>query len=83
MAEVVPPEWLDVPVSVEQLDGDYGVQTSGVHKDWERLKSEMRPGDQLMRFVSSYQSWEKHAGRMGIALVRDGKVIDAFVTMVN
>jgi hypothetical protein len=83
MAEAVPAEWLDVPVSVEQLDADYGAPTSGLHAKWEKLKGEMQPGDKLMRFVSSADSWKNLAGRAGIALVRDGKVIDAFVTMMN
>jgi hypothetical protein len=79
----VPADWLDTPISVEQANADYGKPTSGVRTDWERLKAEMQPGDKLMRFVSSADSWKHLAGRAGIALVRDGKVIDAFVTMMN
>lgn len=80
---VVPPDWLDKPVSVEEIDADYGASTSGVHADWEKLKSEMQPGDKLVRFTSPIESWQHLAGRAGIALVRDGKVIDAIVTMMN
>ncbi len=83
MGDAVPAEWLDMPVSVEQLDVDYGTPQSGVHADWERLKAEMQPGDKLVRFASPAESWKHLAGRAGIALVRDGKVIDAFVTMMN
>jgi hypothetical protein len=83
MAETVPTEWLDTPVSVAQLDADYGTPNSGVYGKWERLKAEMQPGDKLVRFASPAASWEDLAGRAGIALVRDGKVIDAFVTMMN
>ena len=43
----------------------------------------MQPGDKLVRFASPAASWEDLAGRAGIALVRDGNVIDAFVTMMN
>lgn len=43
----------------------------------------MQPGDQLVHFVSSADSWKHLAGRAGIALVRDGKVIAAMVTMMN
>ncbi len=83
MVDVVPAEWLDTPVSVEQLDADYDTPNSGVHADWERLKAEMQPGDRLVRFASPAESWKHLAGRAGIALVRDGNVIDAFVTMMN
>ncbi len=83
MGDTVPAEWLDTPISVEQFDADYGAPQSGVHDKWERLKGEMQPGDKLMHFVSSGDSWKHMAGRAGIALVRDGKVIDAFVTMMN
>lgn len=80
---VVPPDWLDKPVSVEEIDADYGASTSGLHADWEKLKSEMQPGDKLVGFTSPIESWQHLAGRAGIALVRDGKVIDAIVTMMN
>ncbi len=83
MAETVPAEWLDTPVSVAQLDADYGATKSGVYAGWERLKAEMQPGDKLVRFASPAASWEDLAGHAGIALVRDGNVIDAFVTMMN
>jgi hypothetical protein len=83
MADAVPADRLDTPVSIEQLDADYGTPQSGVHADWERLKAEMQPGDRLVRFASPVDSWKNLAGRAGIALVRDGKVIDAFVTMMN
>lgn len=79
----ISPDWLDTPISVADVDADYGAPSSGLHAEWERLKSEMRPGDKLVRFASPVESWERLAGRAGIALVRDGKVIDAFVTMMN
>jgi hypothetical protein len=50
---------------------------------WESLKRAMRPGDELYRFTSSPESWKHLAGRAGIALVRDGEIVDTLVTMMN
>lgn len=82
MGDAIPQDWLDAPVSIEELDTDYA-PASGIHADWERLKSEMKPGDKLVRFASPVESWRNLAGRAGIALVRDGRVIAAMVTLMN
>jgi hypothetical protein len=50
---------------------------------WEALKARMQPGDELWTFASSPQSWRDLAGRAGIALVRNGQIIERLVTMMN
>jgi hypothetical protein len=50
---------------------------------WESLKARMQPGDELWTFSSSPQSWRDLAGRAGIALVRNGQIIERLVTMMN
>ncbi len=77
----VPAEWLQAPVSVAEIDAELG--GSRLREAWQKLKSEMRPGDRILRFESSAASWEDLAGRAGIALVRDGEAIDAIVTLMN
>jgi hypothetical protein len=42
-----------------------------------------KPDDEVWQFSSSPDSWEHLAGRAGLALVREGTVIDAYVTMMN
>jgi hypothetical protein len=42
-----------------------------------------RPDDEIWEFSSSLESWQYLAGRAGAALVRDGTVIDACVTVLN
>jgi hypothetical protein len=42
-----------------------------------------RPDDEIWEFSSSLESWQHLAGRAGVALVRDGTVIDACVTVLN
>jgi hypothetical protein len=53
------------------------------HGEWEALKAQMRPGDQLWTFASPAESWEHLAGRAGIALVRDGKTIALLLGAMN
>jgi hypothetical protein len=50
---------------------------------WEALKALMQPGDELWTFESSSESWGDLAGRAGVALVRNGEIIERLVTMMN
>jgi hypothetical protein len=50
---------------------------------WESLKARMLPGDELWIFESPVESWQNLAGRAGIALMRDGRMIGALVTLEN
>jgi len=43
----------------------------------------MQEGDELWEFCSSWESWQKLAGRAGIALVRNGEVVASVDTMMN
>jgi len=42
-----------------------------------------KPGDELWSFSSSTESWQQFAGRMGVALLRDGKAIEVIITEMN
>ena len=53
------------------------------NEQWRKLKSQMQDGDVLREFKSPPKTWARMAGRQGIALVRDGKVIDSIVTLLN
>ena len=48
-----------------------------INAQWEALKAEMQPGD------DPPESWQALAGRMGYALVRDGRVVREVVTLLN
>jgi len=54
-----------------------------LNAEWEALKARMQPGDELWTFASSPESWRDLAGRAGIALVRDGQIVERLVTMMN
>jgi hypothetical protein len=50
---------------------------------WLSFKNKIRPGDKILDFCSSEHSWQNLAGRAGYILVREGKVIDTLVTIMN
>lgn len=50
---------------------------------WESLKSRMNAGDELWYFCSPPETWRHLAGRAGVALVRDGKVIETLIVLMN
>jgi hypothetical protein len=56
---------------------------AGLNAEWEGLKARMQPGDELWTFASSPESWRNLAGRAGIALVRNGQIVERLVTMMN
>ena len=53
------------------------------NSEWEALKSEMKPGDEIWTFSSPPETWEALMGRSGIALVRDGEIVQHIVTLMN
>jgi hypothetical protein len=86
-------DWLQKRVTVAETEAAHMVQSDRLGPDavpfgfqnggWRALLAEMRDGDELWEFSSSRESWEHLAGRAGIALVRDGKVVASLVTMLN
>ena len=43
----------------------------------------MRPGDELWEFESPGHTWVDLAGRAGLCIVREGRIIDAITTRMN
>jgi hypothetical protein len=50
---------------------------------WEELKVQMQPGDELWEFCTDRESWEQLMGSAGIELVRGGHVVASIVTRMN
>jgi hypothetical protein len=50
---------------------------------WRGHFAQMAPGDEIWKFSSSPESWACLAGRAGIALVRDGKIVDSITLVVS
>lgn len=51
--------------------------------EWKAMIAKMEDGDELWEFCSSLESWRIMGGREGIALIRNGQVIDHIVTRMN
>lgn len=97
MANAVPTEWLDERITVAEAERrhpgirderlarhpELGRPFGGLNAEWEALKAQMEPGDELWTFLSSAESWRRLAGRAGVALLRDGTAIAVITTMMN
>ena len=51
--------------------------------EWRSLVSAMQPNDELWEFYSPQLDWDQMMGTAGIALVRDGVVVDRLVCRMN
>lgn len=80
----IPREWLGGETSVEEIESEELQGRSELYlAEWREFISQMRPGDELRHFFSSDESWLLMAGRAGYAIVRQGEVVDAFITILN
>jgi hypothetical protein len=50
---------------------------------WVAFKAKMQPGDKIVDFSTSDESWEHLAGRAGYAIMRGDEVIEEFVAIMN
>ena len=67
-----------------QKDGKSVILPFGyINDDWEALKAQYLDGDQIYKFSSSEESWDKLAGRAGYALVRNNQIIAEIITLMN
>jgi hypothetical protein len=96
-APVIPATWLVKKISVEEAETENpGIADERVkrfpevakafgfqNREWESLKAEMKPGDEIWTFASPDDYWKNYAGRAGVALVREGNAIKAVVTVLN
>jgi hypothetical protein len=58
-------------------------QTDRHDRDWAELRGQWQQGDELWQFRTSDESWKRHRGWEGYALVRNEKVVGAVVTAQN
>ena len=79
----IPKEWLSARVTVQEAEAS-NVENGRVfgyqHRKWERLKSQMGPGDELWEFCSPPASWAHLMGRAGYALVRNGEIVESILS---
>jgi len=63
--------------------GDLPVPFGFVNYQWVALKEKLQEGDELWEFRSPSKDWDSLAGREGICIVRDGKVVAYIVTSMS
>jgi hypothetical protein len=91
--DVIPKAWLKKKTTVANAEqahlvkdkrlGPKPVPFGFINARWEQFKAGMRLGDELWEFESPGPSWEHLAGRAGLCIVREGRIIDALITRMN
>jgi hypothetical protein len=74
--------WLGSKITVEEFETSHGTSTwsigeqlyQSVFKRWEQFKLKIAPGDELWTYSGGM-------GNIGIALVRNGEVVEDFIIM--
>ena len=94
---IIPADWLRKKITIEEAEADNpGISDDRVsrfpqaarpfgfqNREWEVLKAEIKPSDELWTFISPTDSWQQFTGLMGVALLRKSKVIGVIVTLMN
>jgi hypothetical protein len=79
--------WLREKVPFEALERRYKAQSRRMSEIWlekvSKIKVALEQGGELWSFFSPPETWANMCGRAGYAVVRDGEVIEAIVTMMN
>ncbi len=84
------PSFLKENITIEEAEEKNMIDVDGqsvsfgyLHNQWENLCKEMKKGDQLYNFRTPDESWNNLAGREGIALVREGKIVAEIITIMS
>jgi len=85
--------WLTDRMTVEEAEtkhlvlhpqlGEEPIPFGFQNEAWKALVDRMEEGDEVWAFNSPKETWEKMFGRAGIAVVREGKIVDMLVTKLN
>ncbi len=86
-------DWLTRKLTVEEAEAENLVSDERLgltpvpfgycNSEWRNLRAQIQPGDELWEFTSPAESWAQLFGRAGIALIREGEVVDSITTMMN
>ena len=86
-------EWLDEQTTLEQVEAEHLVEDERlpggkavfgfINDQWEALKARFQEGDQWWNYCSDHDSWVQLAGRAGVALVRDDKIVGAITSRMS
>jgi hypothetical protein len=79
-------EFLRRQATVPELEAEHvinGIPFGFCNREWEQLKSLMLPGDEVWYWSTDAESWARLRGWEGIALVRQGEIVDSFITALS
>ena len=91
-AQELPAEFLNARLAVKEGDelraaSDRGAAHDISGRDWradgDMWSERMQPGDELWSWSTPPWTWQNLCGRGGLAIVRDGKPIDHWMTVMN
>ena len=73
--DLIPKSWLVERVDPAKAEADGHVDGT----PWERIRRYLQPNDEIWLYGTPSGHWESMAGRQGVALVRDTRVVKEFV----
>jgi hypothetical protein len=86
-------EWLTKRTTFDQAEAENSVKDDRLddkpvpfgfqNARWVEFRGKFREGDELWEFSSPPDTWQNLCGRAGVAIVRHGKIVDSFVTVMN
>ena len=86
-------QWLKEKISVAEAEAAHACSFPGLgpspvpfgyqNAQWREFVAKMQDADELWTFSSGNESWAHLCGRAGIALVRDGEIVDSIITLMN
>lgn len=86
-------KWFKTKTTVEECEIKYLIEIEELasspvpfgfqHQEWLNFKNQIQEGDELWEFFSPPSTWKHLCGRAGICIVRNGKIIDSLVTVMN
>ncbi len=89
----IPAAWLNQRTTVVEAEAAHMVRLEKLGPDpiafgfqngqWREVLALLQPGDELWNYSSPSETWQNLAGRAGIAVVRDGKVVATLMTLMN
>jgi hypothetical protein len=86
---MIPKEWLQTRMSDGEIaalgtaKGRITRRARPLLEELRRIKAKLKPGDELWYFDSPTECWQNLGGCRGMAIVRDGDIVDMLVLMEN
>ena len=71
------------PVSVQEIESRKIGRPSPLDSIWREFLEQMLETDELWQYSSSKEDWENLIGEAGVAIVRDGDVVDILTLLHN